>query len=308
MKAIRIERFGGLEVLELQDLPIPEPRAGEILVRNRATSVNPVDYKIRAGKYPAVTADMLPYVLGRDCAGFVETVGPGVKAFSPGEAVFGMPGIERGGYAEYVILRESEAARMPRNLSFSAGGAVPSAGLTAWQGLFRHGGLKAGQRVLIHGGSGGVGHFAMQFAKAKGAYVVTTVSSAHVAFAQRLSAEQVIDYKKQRFEEVAKDIDVVFDLVAGETQERSWAVLKKGGVLVSTLAQPSPAQAAAHQARGLRYTAQESGADLAEIAALIDAGKVKPAVAKTFPLREAAAAQRLLEQGHAEGKIVLTIA
>lgn len=307
MKAIRIERFGGVEVLELQDLPRPAPRAGEILVKNRATSVNPVDYKIRAGKYPAVTADMLPYVLGRDCAGVIETVGPGATAFSPGEAVFGMPGIARGGYAEYVILRESEAAAMPRNLSFDAAGAVPLAGLTAWQGLFRHGGLKSGQSVLIHGGSGGVGHFAIQFAKAKGAHVITTVSADHVAFAQRLGAEQVIDYKKQRFEDAVKDVDVVFDLVGGETQDRSWGVLKKGGVLVSTLAQPSQAQAAAHQARGLRYTAQESGADLAEIATLIEAGQVKPAVARTFALREAAAAQRLLEQGHIEGKIVLAI-
>jgi NADPH:quinone reductase-like Zn-dependent oxidoreductase len=196
---------------------------------------------------------------------------------------------------------------MPRNLSFDAAGAVPLAGLTAWQGLFRHGGLKSGQSVLIHGGSGGVGHFAIQFAKAKGAHVITTVSADHVAFAQRLGAEQVIDYKKQRFEDAVKDVDVVFDLVGGETQDRSWGVLKKGGVLVSTLAQPSQTQAAAHQARGLRYTAQESGADLAEIAALIEAGQVRPAVARTFALREAAAAQRLLEQGHIEGKIVLAI-
>ena len=140
------------------------------------------------------------------------------------------------------------------------------------EGLFRHGGLKSGQSVLIHGGSGGVGHFAIQFAKAKGAHVITTVSADHVAFAQRLGAEQVIDYKKQRFEDAVKDVDVVFDLVGGETQDRSWGVLKKGGVLVSTLAQPSQAQAAAHQARGLRYTAQESGADLAEIATAYRSG------------------------------------
>ena len=164
--------------------------------------------------------------------------------------------------------------------------AVPLAPLTAWQGLFRHGGLKEGQSVLIHGGSGGVGHFAIQFAKAKGARVATTVSSEHVDFAHELGADQVIDYKKQRFEDEVSQVDMVYDLIGGETQERSWQVLKKGGVLVSTLTEPSQARAAELGVRGLRYTVEESGENLAEIGQLIDAGRVKPVIAKTFPWRK----------------------
>jgi len=238
----------------------------------------PVDYKIRGGKYPAVKADKLPYVLGRDAAGVVEAVGAGVTNFATGDRVYGMPGIDRGGSAEYVVLKESEAAQAPTALNNVAAAAVPLAGLTAWQGLFRHGGLKEGQRVLIHGGSGGVGHFAIQFAKAKGAYVITTVSTQHAEFVRRLGADQVIDYKRQRFEDEVGDIDVVFDLIAGETQDRSWSVLKKGGVLVSTLAEPSQQKAEALGVHALRYTAEESGAELREIAALINAGQVRPAI------------------------------
>jgi NADPH:quinone reductase-like Zn-dependent oxidoreductase len=246
-------------------------------------------------------------VLGRDAAGVVEAVGPGVEIFGAGDAVFGMPGIDRGCYAEYVILKQNEAARTPASLDRDEAAAVPLASLTAWQGLFRHGGLTAGQKILIHGGSGGVGHFAIQFAKAKGAYVVTTVSADHFPFVRRLGADEAIDYEKKRFEENVKDVDVVFDLIGGDTQDRSWDVLKKGGVLVSTVAQPSPQRAEEHGARGLRYTAQESAADLTEIAALIEAGQVKPTVSKTFALASAAAAQKLIEQGHTEGKIVLII-
>jgi len=161
----------------------------------------------------------------------------------PGDEVYAMLGIDRGSYAEHVIVKAQEAARKPTSLDHTAAAAVPLAGLTAWQGLFRYGGLQKGQRVLIHGGSGGVGHFAVQFAKARGAQVITTASEKHVAFARDLGADQVLDYKKQRFEDVVRDVDMVFDLIAGETQDRSWRVLRKGGILVSTLAEPSPEKA-----------------------------------------------------------------
>jgi NADPH:quinone reductase-like Zn-dependent oxidoreductase len=161
--------------------------------------------------------------------------------------------------------------------------------------------------VLIHGGSGGVGHFAVQFAKAKGAYVATTASPQHVGYLRSLGADEAIDYKATRFEDVVKDIDLVFDLIGGETQERSWAVLKKGGILVSTLSEPSQTQAAAHAARGMRYTVSESGADLAAIGELIDAGKVKPLVTKVYPLEHAAAAQEFLAHEHPAGKVVLSV-
>jgi NADPH:quinone reductase-like Zn-dependent oxidoreductase len=182
------------------------------------------------------------------------------------------------------------------------------AGLTAWQGLFRYGELKPGQRVLIHGGSGGVGHFAIQFAKAKGAHVITTVSGEHVDFVKQLGADEVIDYKKKRFEDVIRDVDMVFDLIAGDTQERSWGVLKKGGIMVSTLTEPSQENARAFGVRGLRYTVQESGDELREIAELIDAHKVRPKISRTFGLSQAISAQEYVERGHMEGKVVLRIA
>jgi NADPH:quinone reductase-like Zn-dependent oxidoreductase len=218
-----------------------------------------------------------------------------------------MPGLGRGGYAEYALVKVSEAAPMPASLDVIQAGAVPLAALTAWQGLFKHGNLKAGQRVLIHGGSGGVGHFAIQFAKAMGAHVTTTVSAQHREFVRRLGADEVIDYQAQRFEEVVDEVDMVFDLVGGEIQERSWKVLKQGGMLVSTLNEPSQQQAIARGARGLRYTVTESGADLAAIGELIDAGRVKPFVTRTYQFREAAAAERFLEQEHPAGKVVLSV-
>jgi NADPH:quinone reductase-like Zn-dependent oxidoreductase len=307
MKAVRIPEFGGPEVLRLESVPIPAPGTGELLVKVAAAGVNPVDYKIRNGKYPAVKQDKLPFVLGRDVAGTVVACGPSTQHFAKGDTVFAMPGMGRGGYAEYAVVKVSEAAPKPESLDVIQAGAVPLAALTAWQGLFKHGNLKAGQRVLIHGGSGGVGHFAIQFAKAKGAHVITTVSAPNRDFVRRLGADEVIDYQAQRFEDEVGAVDLVFDLVGGEIQERSWQVLKKGGLLVSTLNEPSQEQAAARGARGLRYTVTESGADLATIAELIDAGMVKPVITRTYQLKEAAAAERFLEQEHPAGKVVLSV-
>ncbi len=307
MRVIQIAKFGGPEVLHLVEVPIPAPGQNELLVKVAAAGVNPVDYKIRGGKYPAVKQDKLPYVLGRDVAGTVVACGANATAFSKGDNVFAVPGIGRGGYAEYAVVKVPEAAPMPRALNFTQAGAVPLAALTAWQGLFKHGNLKAGQRVLIHGGSGGVGHFAVQFAKAKGAYVATTVSYAQIDFVRGLGADEVIDYQAQRFEDVIQSVDLVFDLVGGETQERSWQVLKNGGSLVSTLTEPAQDKAAALGVRAMRYTVTESGADLVTIGGLIDEGKVKPVVTKTFQLQEAAAAQQFLEHDHPPGKVVLSV-
>jgi NADPH:quinone reductase-like Zn-dependent oxidoreductase len=307
MDAVQIAEFGGPEVLQLKRLAIPEPRAGELLLKVRAASVNPVDYKIRSGKYPAVQADKLPYVLGRDACGEVTKLGQGVTNFATGDAVYSMVRVSGGGYAEYVILNEKDASRAPKTLDATSAAAVPLAALTAWQGLFRHGGLKPKQRVLIHGGSGGVGHFAIQFAKTRGAYVITTVSAQSLDFVLKLGADEAIDFKKVRFETQVHDVDVVFDLIGGETQTRSWDVLKKGGIVVSTVAAPSEDEARRRGVRGTRYMVEESGSELGEIAGLIDAGKVKPKVAKAFRLKEAAAAQTYLEQGNAQGKVVLAV-
>jgi NADPH:quinone reductase-like Zn-dependent oxidoreductase len=304
MKAVRIHAFGEPDQVRVETIETPKPRKGELLVKVLAASVNPVDYKIRQGKYPEVRENDLPYTLGRDACGEVAEIGEGVTGFHVGDPVFAMLGIERGGHAEYAIVLAEEAVASPRTDSRSAG-SVPLAGMTAWQGLFRYGGLKAGQRVLIHGGAGGVGHFAIQFAKARGAYVATTVSQTDIDFARALGADQVIDYKAQRFEEETGDIDVVLDLVAGETQARSWAVLKAGGILISTLAQPPEDQARAHKARGTRFTVRVDRRDLGEIARLIDAGDVRPRVAKSFALDDAIKAYDLVENGHTRGKIVI---
>lgn len=307
MKAIRISRFGGPEVLRLESIPVPRPGEGELLVKVAAAGVNPVDFKIRGGKYPAVKEDKLPFIMGRDVAGTVVEVGHSASGFAEGDGVIAMPGIGRGGYAEYARVKVTEAAKKPESLDVIHAGAVPLAALTAWQGLFTHGHLKNRQRLLVQGGSGGVGHFAIQFAKVTGAHVIATASAAHVDFLRRLGADQVIDYQAERFEKVVDEVDMVFDLIGGEVQDRSWEVLKKGGVLVSTLNEPSRQRAAAAGARGMRYTVTESGEDLSAIVQLIDAGKVKPVVTKTYQLQDAAAAQQFLEQEHPEGKVVLSI-
>ena len=309
MKAIRIHAFGGPEVLQLDDIAIPQPAEGELLVRIHAASVNPVDYKIRRGTVPWVSREMLPMTLGRDLSGTVESAGAEVDAFSDGDALYAMLGsIDRGSYAEYVLVKPNEAAPKPARLSHIEAAAVPLAALTAWQGLFDHGHLETGQTVLIHGGSGGVGHFAIQFAKIKGATVLTTVSGQNLHFVTELGVDRAIDYQSQRFEEIARDVDLVLDLVAGETQERSWSVLRPGGVLVSALGEPSRERAMQHKARAVGYRAQPNAGQLAEIGRLIDQGKVRPVVMATYPLAEVRQAHERLERGHVRGKIVLVVA
>jgi NADPH:quinone reductase-like Zn-dependent oxidoreductase len=307
MKAVCIEAFGGPEALEIREIQQPEPRDNEVLIRVRAASVNPVDYKIRSGHYPPVTQSQLPKVLGRDVCGVVVACGAAVSNLKVGDEVYAMLEGGPGGYAEYVTVRADLCAPKPASLDYAEAAAVPLAATTAWQGLFDHGSLIAGQRVLIHGGGGGVGHFAIQLAKAHGAFVSTTVSREDKTFVLGLGADQAIDYRAERFEEQVPETDLVFDLVAGDTQERSWSVLKDGGTIVSTLAKPSERQANIHHARAINYIAQANGAELALIGRLIDEGKVRPHIQAKFPLEQAAAAQDKLEHEHTQGKIVLEV-
>ena len=307
MKAIRIHEFGGPEVLKLEDLPDPQPQAGEVLIEIRAASVNPVDYKIREGKYPAVKQDQLPVVLGRDVAGAITALGAEVSGFKEGDEVYAMLPPDRGGYAEKVAAIATAVARKPASLDLIWAASVPLAALTAWQGLFDHGGLHGGQSVLIHGAAGGVGHFAVQFAKAKGAKVFATASGDMKDFVEELGADRAIDYKAERFEDIVHDVDLVYDLIGGETQDRSWQVLKRGGTLICTVQAPDEVKAAEYGVTAKRYTAQPSGEQLREIGNLIDAGKVKVTLDQVFPLAEAAEAERHLEQDHLKGKVVLEI-
>ena len=236
----------------------------------------------------------LPITLGKDVAGVVET---GAGAFEAGAEVYAHLSWPDGGYGEYAVVAPAGAAAKPKTLDMIAAAAVPLAATTAWQGLFDHGGLKAGQTVLIHGGSGGVGGFAVQFAKAAGAHVIATASGDGMPLVHAYGADQVVNYKNEQFEDAAPDVDLVFDLIGGDTQARSFAVLRPGGALISTVQAPDKARAEAKQLKAERYMATPNGAQLAEIAALIDAGKVKVVVARSFPLAEAAAAHRFLEEG-----------
>lgn len=306
MNAVLIRRFGGPEVVEFAQIDTPRPDSGELLLKVEAASLNPVDWKIRDGKYPLVKADRLPYVLGRDLSATV--ISSDDPELPPGTLVHGLLDVARGSFAQYAVAHPTELARVPGALDPIAAAAVPLAALTAWQGLFEHGGLQAGQRVLIHAGAGGVGHFAVQFAKARGATVVTTVSTDDVEFVRSLGADEVIDHTQQRFEETVRNIDLVYDLLGGETQARSWALLKKGGTLVSTVAEPPQEQARRYGVRALRYTAQSSAAQLREIDALIQAGKVRPFVRRTFAYGEAKEALQRLAEGHGAGKLVLDVA
>jgi NADPH:quinone reductase-like Zn-dependent oxidoreductase len=306
IQKVRIHRFGGPDVLQIDTIEPSLPDALQVLVGVKAASVNPVDFKIRNGQYPAVKEDRLPYTLGRDVSGVVEKCGAQATLFKIGDEVLGMVGIVGGGYAEKAVLDQQALARKPSMIDHAHAAAIPLAGTTAWQGLFRYGQLKSGQSVLIHGGSGGVGHFAIQFAKARGARVLTTVSTDNVAFARSLGADVVIDYKTERFEDQAQDLDMVFDLIDGETRQRSWKLLKRGGILVSTLTEPSQEAALRQGVRALRYTVEADGAELAEMMGLVASGKVNPHVQKVFRLQEAAEAMAVVEHGGSVGKIVLS--
>jgi len=306
MKAVVIHEFGSVDVLRIEDLPTPEPKPDEVLVKVHAASINPVDYKIRSGKYPPVPFEQLPVVLGRDVSGTVERCGSIAAKFKPDDAVYALLDGRNGGYAEFVIVKERDLVAKPAQAGFNEAAAVPLAAITAWQGLFDHGILQSGQHVLIHGGAGGVGHFAIQCAKARGARVSTTVSNQDLEFVRELGADQAID-AAGRFEDELSDVDLVLDLIGGEIQERSWAVLKRGGTMVSTLSQPSASQAKAHSVRADHYVAQASAQELGEIGALLDAGKLRPHIAAVFRFEDVAAAQRQLESHHNRGKIILHV-
>jgi NADPH:quinone reductase-like Zn-dependent oxidoreductase len=308
MKAIRIHQYGGPEVLAQVEMQRPTPGPNEVLIRVHAASVNPFDWKARAGYMKEFFPITFPATLGSDVSGTVEEVGPGAALFKRGDEVYASLGLEGGGYAEYAAAKETIVAGKPSTLDHVHAAAVPVAGLTAWQSLFEVAQLRAGQKVLIHGAAGGVGNFAVQFAKGKGAQVIGTASSKNQAFLRELGVDKIIDYQKTRFEDVVHDADVVLDTIGGDTQERSFKVLKKGGILVSIVQTPSQELAAKYGVRALFYGGHPSSSDLTEIARLIDSGKVKVVVETVLPLAEARRAQELSQSGHARGKIVLKAA
>jgi len=309
MKAIVAHEYGGPEVLKYEDVPRPEPKDDEILVRVIAAGVNPVDTMIRSGKYAKFFGTTLPLIPGYDIAGVVERGGAKSDKFKKGDAVFAYLNLQKGGgYAEYALVTQKEAAPKPKSASFVEAAAVPVVALTAWQALVDTAKLGSGQTVLIHGGSGGVGSFAIQFAKLRGAKVFATASTRNQDFLKQLGADVAIDYTKQKFEDIAKDVDVVLESVGADTLTRSYGVVRKGGILVSLLGPPDQTELAKHGIRGAAIGVEPDSAELAEIGKLIDEKKIKVFVSQTFPLIDAATAQEQAETGHTRGKIVLKVA
>jgi NADPH:quinone reductase-like Zn-dependent oxidoreductase len=307
MNAVIAHEFGDPEVLKFEQIPRPEPKENRALVRVIASSVNPADPLTLSGKYAREFGTPLPWIPGYDIAGIVEKTGAKITKLKAGDAVYGYP-TYGGGWAEFVTVSEGEVALKPKSLTFVEAAAVPMGALTAWQSLVDVAKLQAGQTILIHGGSGGVGSFAVQIAKARGARVIATASTANQDLLKQLGADESIDYTRTKFEEVARNVDAVLDPVGGDTLARSYGVVKKGGILMTLVSRLDPAELKKHEIRGASIAAHADSGDLAEIAELIDSGKIKPVVTKVLPLSEAIAAQRQAETHHTRGKIVLQIA
>lgn len=315
MRAVVIHQFGGRDQLQLAEVPTPAPGRREVLIRIHAAGVNPVDWKIREGLLRSRLPHQFPIIPGWDVSGVIASTGPGARRFQPGDAVYAYarkPIVKDGTYAEFVVLPEAAVALKPARLDFAEAAAVPLAALTAWQSMFDAAGLKRGQTVLIHAAAGGVGGFAVQLARWKGARVIATASAANHVYVRALGAQHVLDYRQEAFVEgvrrlVPEGVDVAFDTVGGEVQKQSAHAVRPGGCLVSILAF---ADEAAIRARGVvpRYVFVSPHAlQLKRLAGLIDREKVKVTLAARLPLAEAARAHELMESGHTRGKIVLLV-
>jgi NADPH:quinone reductase-like Zn-dependent oxidoreductase len=306
MKAIRVHAYGGPEQLTYEEAPAPKAESGKVLVRIHTASVNPIDFKLASGTMRQFMPINFPWIPGGDFSGVVEEVGPGVSGLKKGDAVYGdSPG--GGAYAEFYAAPAAVVAAKPRQLSDVEAASVPLAAQTAWQGLFDNGHLERGETVLIHGGAGGVGTFAVQFAHWKGAKVLATGSSNNVDYLRSLGADQVIDYKAAPFESVAKNVDLVLDLIGGETQRRSFGVLKPGGRLIATAQPPAEEEAAKHKVQAKMMQMQASATLLSRMGELFDSGAIKTTVAATYPLAQAREAWTAIMSGHTRGKIVLEV-
>src|SRR6266700_4865994 len=316
MKAVRIHAFGDIDVLQYEDVERPEPQAGEVLVRVRAAGINPVDYVSREQPIPLTTGTKgLPYILGWDISGEVVTLGEGVTQFAVGDEVYGMPRFpgEAKGYSEYVAAPVADLARKPQKLTHQEAAGVPLAALTAWQALFDTAHLQAGQTVLITGGAGGVGHYAIQLAKAHGARVLTTTSTRNVEFVHELGGDIVLDYTRQTLTDgVTEEIDVVLDTIGEDVLRDAFKVVRRGGWIVSLPAHLGVKAQGSQLAPqyGVRFeliAVHPSGEQMAAIARLADNGQFKTSIDALFALQDAAQAHRLIEGSHVRGKLVLTI-
>jgi NADPH:quinone reductase-like Zn-dependent oxidoreductase len=309
MKAIVINTYGNEDVLNYIDVARPEPKADEVLVKVHAAAVNPADWKIRNG-LGEMFGLKLPLILGGEIAGTIEEVGVEVKNFKQGDAVYGITasGGLSGGYAEYALAKADALAPKPESITLEEAAAIPVAALTAWQSMFDVAHLSSGQKISIVGASGGVGSMAVQLAKAKGAFVIGTASGRNEQYVRELGADEFVDYTKKNFEEVVKDMDVVFDTIGGDTLEQAFKTLKKGGFLVSTVETPSEEKAKEFDIKVAQLLFfQPSAQQLTEINRLIEAGKLKIHIETVLPLTDVKKAHQLSQSGRARGKIVLQI-
>jgi NADPH:quinone reductase-like Zn-dependent oxidoreductase len=306
MKAIRVAAYGSPDAMILAELDDPVPGDDEVLVDVAATSVNPIDWKIVSGAMQAFIPLPLPFTPGVDAAGTIIAVGRNVTGFSPGDEVMGFIGIV-GAYASRIVVDPQRLARKPEGLTFMQAAAIPAATLTAWQALHEHGELRAGQTVLIHAAAGGVGSAAVQLAKLAGARVIGTASTANHDYVRDLGVTDVIDYRAGDFARQVSGVDLVLDLVGGDTQSRSWPVLKPGGILVSTVSKPDPARAQAMRVVGRHFATRSDGRQLAKLSAAFAAGDLRIRIDSVFPLADASQAMARNRGGHTQGKVVLDV-
>jgi NADPH:quinone reductase-like Zn-dependent oxidoreductase len=305
MRAVRFHEYGDHLGLKVEEVPRPAPKPGEVLIRVRAAGVNAIDWMFRAGYLKDFMPLELPHILGIDVAGTVEGIGPDLTDFSAGDDVFGQGTAT---YAEYATATVGNIDHKPDSLTFEEAATLALGGVAAWAGLFGTANLEAGQRLLVHGGAGGVGSLAVQLGHWKGARVVATTSTNNVDFVRSLGADEVIDYTTTRFEDVVGDVDVVYDAVGGEVTDRSWGVLKPGGILIAAASRPEPEKAAA---RGVRTSGVQAPPVtrpiLKELVQLIESGHLTPHVGQVFPLDSAADAHAVAQSRHGRGRIVLQV-
>ena len=305
MKAIQVHQYGHADQMKLEDIQQPKLEKGMVLVKIRDAGVNPIDWKIREGYMKSARTEKFPYTMGQDFSGEVIEVGDNVSGFRKGDHVYGFA---QGTYAEYALASPKELAHIPNTIDDAAAASIPTAGLTAWQIVMDVLKLSKNQTVLIHGAGGGVGSFALQFAKKAGAKVIATASIEDFSYLQQLGAEKCIDYKSERFEQVVDNLDAVIDLIGGETLNKSYQVVRKNGLIVTTVGPANETEAKKHGARVVQFMMQRNGEELEQLGRLIEDGSLKPRISKIMSLTNAQQAEDLSQTGHPHGKVVLRVA
>jgi len=305
MKAVQVLKYGHTDKMTLSHVQRPKVDNGRVLVKIHDAGVNPVDWKIREGFLKDIRPASFPYTMGQDFAGEVDAYGQGVSGFKRGDKVFGFA---QGTYAEYALASPDSLALMPRSLDFETAASIPTAGLTAWQIVMDAARLTQEQTVLILGAAGGVGSFAVQFAKRTGARVFATASPDDFSYLQEIGVDQILDYHSERIEEIFEGVDVVIDLVGGDTLKHAYRAVKQNGLIVTTVGPADEAEAKKYNARVIQFVMQRNAEELSQIGLLVEKGEIKPRISQVIPLDEAKQAEDLSQMGHPHGKVILRVA